>query len=184
MTIFLDLAGSLVVRASMVTVMLGLTVTMNNALYETTQRTNATATVAAVGEIMYTDLNEAVGTGFSTSNPYLMVFQADTSDQSTPWTITYDAMETYTRTQWDPVAHQNVDVVLHRLYRQSGSQRVLISDNLQNVQFRYFDSDGQSPSSPGNVNSVRVTLVAKIEGVESGVTTTTIDFRTFPPSLN
>jgi hypothetical protein len=64
MTIFLDLAGSLVVRASMVTVMLGLTVTMNNALYETTQQTNAASTVATVGEIIYTDLNQTVALGF------------------------------------------------------------------------------------------------------------------------
>ena len=64
MTIFLDLAGSFVVRASMVTVMLGLTVTMNNALFETTQQTNAVATMATVGEIIYTDLNQTVASGF------------------------------------------------------------------------------------------------------------------------
>jgi hypothetical protein len=168
----------------MVTVMIGLTVTMNNALYETTQRTNATATVAAVGEIMYTEINQAVDPGFSISDPFKMVFQADTSAQTASWTITYDATETYTKTEWDPVTHENVGVVLHRLYRQVGSQRMLIADNLQKVKFRYFDSKGLSTTSPSNVNSVRVLLVAKIEGVESGVTTATNDFNAMPQNLN
>jgi hypothetical protein len=169
----------------MVTVMLGVTVTMNNALYETTQRTNTAATVATVGEIMYTDLNQAVNQ-FSTLNSDKMVFQADTSMNLSPaiW-ITYDATDTYTTTEWDPVAQENKTVTLHRLYRQTGSdERVMISSNLLSVCFTYFDSDGQQIYSLGNVDAIRVKLIAKIEGVNNGITTSLNDFKANPPNLN
>jgi hypothetical protein len=178
MTIFLDLAGSLVVRASMVTVMLGLTVTMNNALYETTQQTNAAATVATVGEIIYTDLNQTVASGFSTSNANKMVFQADTSMGSgqCAW-ITY-------RMVLDGTTN------LYQLYRDEGPSKsvvtssVCISKNLVSAKFEYVDSDGQMTTTPGDVDAIRIKLVAQVSGVTQGFSTTLNDFKVFPPNLN
>ena len=173
MTIFLDLAGSLVVRASMVTVMLGLTVTMNNALYETTQQTNAAATVATVGEIIYTDLNQTKASGFTISNPDKMVFVADTSMGGGQLaTITYDA------TQID------AETGLHLLYRNVGSSSVCIAKNLVSAKFEYADSDGATTNTPGNVDAIRVKLVAQVSGVTQGFSTTLNDFKVFPPNLN
>ena len=170
MTIFLDLAGSLVVRASMVTVMLGLTVTMNNALYETTQQTNAAATVATVGEIIYTDLNQT--TVFTTSNPNKMVFTADTSmGGGQTAQITYRA---------SLVASTG----LYKLTRRVGSQSTIISDNLVSVNFQYVNVDGYSTTTASQVNGIRVKLVAQISGVTQGFSTTLNDFRVFPPNLN
>jgi hypothetical protein len=173
MTIFLDLAGSLVVRASMVTVMLGLTVTMNNALYETTQRTNAAATVATVGEIIYTDLNQAAPSAFTTSNADMMVFKAYKDSTMTQiLTLTYDATEI------------DAETGLHLLYRNDGSGRVCIAKNLVSAKFEYSDSDGQMTSSPASVDAIRIKLVAQISGVTQGFTTTLNDFKVFPPNLN
>ena len=158
MTIFLDLAGSLIVRASMVTVMLGLTVTMNNALFETTQQTNAAATVATVGEIIYTDLNQSDSTGFkqgfSISNPNKIVFVADTS------------------------------MGLHKLYRIVGSSSVCLGKNLVSINFQYFNSDGATTTTPSSVDAIRVKLVAQVSGVTQGFSTTLNDFKVFPPNLN
>jgi hypothetical protein len=172
MTIFLDIAGSLVVRASMVTVMLGLTVTMNNALFETTQQTNAAATVATVGNIVDTDLNQADSTGFSTSTANRMVFQADTSmGLHKIVTITY-----YTTL--------DASTGFYNLYRQVGSSNLCIAQNLVSANFQYFDINGSVTSSPSSVNAIRVNLVAQVSGVSSGLSTTLNDFKVFPPNLN
>jgi hypothetical protein len=174
MTIFLDLAGSLIVRASMVTVMLGLTVTMNNALYESTQQANAAQTVATVGEIMYTDLNQAVASGFATWNSNMIEFNAYTDSTMTQVvTIKYDA------TQID------AETGLHKLYRTVGSNSVLISQSLVSANFVYYDTDGHVlPYNSGSVDAIRVKLVAQVSGVSQGLSTTLNDFKVFPPSLN
>ena len=173
MTIFLDLAGSFVIRASMVTVMLGLTVTMNNALYETTQQTNTRAIVQTVGDVFYEDLNLAVASAFTTAETNRMTFQADTSlGGGNTVLISYDASEI------DP------STGLRKLYRQEGSARVMVSRNLVSAQFSYFDVNGQPTSLPSNVNSIRVKLIAKVEGSSEGLSTSTSDFRVFPPNLN
>jgi hypothetical protein len=172
MTIFLDLAGSMVVRASMVTVMLGLTVTMNNALFESTQQTNAAATVATVGSIVYTDLNETVSAGFITSTFNRMVFQADTSMGGGQL-----ATITYYMTLDDSTG-------LYKLYRRVGWRSLCISRNLVSASFQYFDLNGSATSTPANVNSIRVKLVAQVSGVSSGLTTTINDFKAYPPNLN
>jgi hypothetical protein len=172
MTIFLDIAGSLVVRASMVTVMLGLTVTMNNALYETTQRTNAAATVATVGSIVYTDLNQTVTSGFSTANPSSMIFQADTSmGAGRLATISYFTV-------------RDGSTGLYSLYRQVGYSSVCISQNLISVSFQYYDSSGSVTTNASNVDAIRVKFVAQVNGVSEGLSTTLNDFKAFPPNLN
>jgi hypothetical protein len=172
MTIFLDIAGSLVVRASMVTVMLGLTVTMNNALFETTQQTNAAATVATVGNIVYTDLNQTVTSGFSTANPNRMIFQADTSTGGGNLaTITYYTV-------------LDGSTGLYNLYRQVGSSNLCIAQNLVSANFQYYDLSGSVTSSPASVDAIRVKLVAQVSGVSSGLSTTLNDFKVFPPNLN
>jgi hypothetical protein len=172
MTIFLDLAGSFVVRASMVTVMLGLSVTMNNALYETTQKTNADLTVATVGEIIYADLNQTVASGFTTSDPDRMVFQADTSSGGGKLaTITY-----YTALDGS--------TGLYKLYRQVGSSNVCLSEDLVIVNFRYTDTRGHVTTTPGSVDAIRVKLVARVSGVTDGFSTTNNDFRVFPVNLH
>jgi methionine aminopeptidase len=156
----------------MVTVMLGLTVTMNNALFETTQQTNAAATVSTVGEIMYTDLNQTVASQFLTSDPGKMVFKADTSMGGGQIVkITYS-------TTFDGTTK------LYTLTRKVGSQTTTISNNLVSVQFQYVDTDGHSTTTAGEVDGIRVKLVAQVSGVTQGFSTTLNDFKVFPPNLN
>jgi len=156
----------------MVTVMLGLTVTMNNALFETTQQTNAAATVAIVGEIIYADMNQTVASGFSTSNADRAVFQADTS-------MGAGRLATFTYyTELDGTTG------LYRLYRQVGSSYVIIAKNLVSANFQYYDSDGHVTTTPVSVDAIRVKLVAQVSGVTQGISTTLNDFRVFPPNLN
>jgi len=161
----------------MVAVMLGLTVTMNNALYETTQQTNAASTLATVGEIAYTDLNQTVKTGFTTAYAQRMVFQADTSlGGGKLATITY---------QVDNSSTQG----LLKLTRTVGGTSVVLSDNLKSVQFQYFDVNGNSlttpVASPSVIDAIRVKLVAQVSDVvaQNGVQTLN-DFKVFPPNLN
>jgi hypothetical protein len=172
MTIFLDLAGSLIVRASMVTVMLGLTVTMNNALYESTQQANAAQTVSTVGEIIYTDLNQAVASGVTTSNPDRIVFTADTSMGANK-----TALITYYTTLDGTTG-------LYSLYRQVGSNSVCISQNIVSANFVYYDMDGHVTTDHNSVDAIRVKLVAQVSGVSQGLSTTLNDFKVFPPNLN
>jgi len=156
----------------MMTVMLGLTVTMNNALYESTQQTNAAATVATVGEIMYTDLNQAVASGFWVANPSWMVFQADTSmGAGRLATVTYFVTDDAT-------------TGLHSLYRKIGTRSVCLGKNLVSVNFQYLDPNGHSTWQASAVNSIRVKLVAEVSGVSQGSSTTMNDFRAYPPNLN
>jgi len=171
MTIFLDLAGSLVVRASMVAVMLGLTVTMNNALYETTQQTNATATLSIVGDVVYNDLTLADSASFTYADATRMDFKSDSC--MTP--ISYTVGNAATPGQLC-------------LFRQASSQTVCMSENLQSIQFEYFDVNGsklQTPvADPTKIDAIRVKLLAKIDGVSQGISTALNDFKVFPPNLN
>ena len=156
----------------MVTVMLGLTVTMNNALFETTQQTNAAATVATVGEIMYTDLNQTIANGVLASNPTMMQFKADTSmGGGNKATITYTATLDGTSG-------------LYNLTRKVGSKTTTISNNLVSVSFQYVDVDGHSTTTFSEVDGIRVKLVAQVSGVTQGFSTTLNDFKVFPPNLN
>jgi hypothetical protein len=59
MTIFIDLAGSWIIRVSMIAVMLGLSVKMNDALYKTTSRANTRSYLATLDTVMYSDLSRA-----------------------------------------------------------------------------------------------------------------------------
>ena len=168
----------------MVTVMLGLTVTMNNALYETTQQTNAAATVATVGDIFQNDLNAVLASQFLNSDPTYMRFVADTSlGGNKQATITYQ------------VTAGSAAGILN-LTRTVGSHSVVIANNLVNVQFVYYDANGNVTSTAGSVDAIRVKLVAAISYSTSTTDdrgmmrlsdrayTTLNDFKVFPPNLN
>ena len=174
----------------MVTIMLGLTVTMNNALFETTQRTNTNATLVVVDTVIYKDLNNAVpvntAINFMTAESQKMVFKTDISGGLNQLeTVTYDATETYTRTEWNPDTKQNVDLTLHRLYRKTGSSTpVLMCGSLLKVCFTYSNSDGRLTTSPDSVDGIRVRLVARVEGVNKGIMYVQTDSRAFPQNFN
>jgi hypothetical protein len=79
---------------------------------------------------------------------------------------------------------------LYQLYRDEGpnsssvTSSVCIAKNLVSAKFEYADSDGATTSTPGDVDAIRVKLVAQVSGVTQGFYTTLNDFKVFPPNLN
>jgi hypothetical protein len=78
MTIFIDLIGSTIVRASMVVVMLGLILTLSSALYKSTITENTSTHLATVQEMIQSDLTKLVPNGIDTwrTNQYRITFWA------------------------------------------------------------------------------------------------------------
>lgn len=175
MTIFLDLAGSFVVRASMFTVMLGLTVTMNNALYESTQQANTKAYVATVADIIYKDLNLAgnnvTGTAFTIANSSQLRFSGDLDNQGPIETVWY-------YTVLDPTTG------FYKVYRQIDSETpLLIGQNFKSISFQYYDVKGVPSTDMDKIRAVRVKVEAQVEGVTQGMTTAVNDFKVYPANL-
>ncbi len=189
MTIFLDLAGSLVVRASMIAVMLGLTVTMNNALYETTQQVNTKATVVAVSDVIYQDLSRATGSGFDAAKGATIGVT-----RMSFWVFTDSTMTDSIKVTYDAGAEAST-AGLHKLYRyQNNGSGLLIASNLTGdtfgkfEPFAFFSSKGQRTTVSDSVDAVRVKLYAKIryddvESVDHGFKTVLADLKVFPPNL-
>ncbi|MBF8296621.1 MAG: hypothetical protein HW389_3166 [Bacteroidetes bacterium] len=178
MTIFIDLAGSWIVRASMITVMLGLSVKMNDALYKTTQQVNANAALASNADVIYTDMNMA---GYNSSSPFFATalstdvqFYGDLNNGGIPETIRY-----YTSF--------NASTGLYKLYRTVNNENqgnpLLLGDNFKSVIFQYYDYRGILTTDRFSVMSIRIKLVAQIPGATEGFTTVTNDFTVYPANL-
>lgn len=178
MTIFIDLVGSWIIRASMITVMLGLSVTMNDALYKTTQQANTKAILASTADVVYTDVNMA---GYNASAPFFstaasnnMQFYGDLNNGGIPETIRY-----YTTL--------DASTGLYKLYRyvnnENGGSPFLLGSNFTSVTFQYYNYLGVLTTDPSQVISVRIKLVAKIPGVTEGFTTASNDFMVYPANI-
>jgi hypothetical protein len=180
MTIFLDLVGSWIVRASMITVMLGLSVTMNDALYKTAQRANTNAAMASTADVIYTDLNMAgynvawYDDAFLITNPTDLEFQGDLNNGGTPEDIHYKA-------------EYNATTKYYELYRtvnnENSGQRLYLGKKFKSVEFQYYDYLGVRTIYPWEVTSVRIKLSQDIPGATSGFTTAINDFKVFPANL-
>lgn len=178
MTIFLDIAGSWIVRATMITMMLGLQLTMNDALYKTSQQARANATLEETSEIVYTDVNLA---GYNASWPCFdittsnnMRFYGDLNNGGLCETIRY---------------YTSLDAAtgLYKLYRyvdrENGGVATLLGKDFKSVTFLYYDYRGVLTTNYSDVMSVRIKLVAQIPGATSGFTTALSDFKVYPPNL-
>lgn len=188
MTIFLDLLGSWIIRASLITVMLALTVNMNNALYQSSQQANAKQMIVAADSIIYSDLNMAgyyvdPASTFHTIRDSDMVFYGDinNSNMHIPETIEY----------W--TSYDNT-TGLRKLYRnvnnENGGKDLLLGSNFKKVTFLYYNSDGDQTAAPDSVVAVRVQLTMQvtnsISGTYSSVTgnyTLSTDFQVHPANL-
>lgn len=180
MTIFIDLAGSWIVRMSMITVMLGISVTMNDALYKTAQRSNTNAALASTAEVIYTDLNMAGHNvpwyeyTFQTTKTRELYFMGDLNNGGTAEYIYYKA-------------DSNTTTHLFELYRtvnnENGGARLYLGKNFKSVKFEYYDYDGFQTTYYWDVASVRIKLEQEIPGASSGFTTALNDFKVFPANL-
>ena len=156
MTVFLDLVGSWIVRASLIIVMLTLTVNMNNTLYQSNQQAYAKKLITAVDSIMYSDVNEAgynvSGVTFQTATSLDMQFLGDLNGGGVPETVRYYAV-------WDSTTR------LYTLYRYVNNENSGIPTKMGNtfstVSFRYYDKNGNTTSTLASIVAVRVNLVSR-----------------------
>jgi hypothetical protein len=179
MTIFIDLAGSWLIRASMVTVMLGLSITLNDAVYEASKQANTKAALASVADIVYTDVNMAgfratPSTTFDVVSSNDMRFYGDINDDTVLETIRY-------------TSSLDASTGLYKLYRtvnnENGGNPYLIGD-FKSVTFNYYDAGKVPTTNPSSVASVRITLVVNVTGATTGWTTATNDFLVYPANLS
>jgi len=185
MTIFLDLLGSWVIRASLITVMLTLTVNLNNTLYKSNQQANAKKLAVAVDSIIYSDLNMAgynvSGATFSIAADTNLQFAGDVNGGGVPETIRY----------W--TAYDNT-TGLRKLYRyvnnENSGHDLLLGSNFKKVTFLYFDNSGAQTAVLANIVAVEVRLTTQVtDAVTSayssvhGDYTITTDFQVHPANL-
>jgi hypothetical protein len=185
MTIVLDLLGSWIIRASLITVMLTLTVSLNNTLYQSNLQANAKQMIVAVDSIIYSDLNMAgynvSGTVFQTASDTLVQFAGDVNGGGIPETIKY----------W--VSSPNV-TGLRKLYRyvnnENSGKDLLLGSNFKTVQFLYYDSNGKQTSTLASIVAVRVRLTTQatnsVSSAYSSITknfSVSTDFQVHPANL-
>ena len=181
MTVFLDLVGSFIVRASLIAIMLGLTVTMNDTLYQSTQAANAKGFVAVVDSIIYADVNMAgynvTGTAFQNADTSDIQFLADINGGGIPETVRYYA----TAVSGDTLFK------LFRYVNNVNSGNPILLGTIRGVKFQYYGSDGVVIADPDShldgIRQVQVTIVGWVENVTDGYSTITSEFKIYPPNL-
>ena len=162
----------------MITMMLGISVTMNDTLYKTTQQANANAALAVASEAIYTDLNLAgynvSGYAFAWSNSGDMQFYGDLNNGGLAETIRY-------------YSSYDASTGLYKLYRyvnnENGGVAALLGKNFKSVTFQYYNYLGVLTTNYWEVASVRIKLVAAIPGATTGFTTVLNDFLVYPANL-
>jgi hypothetical protein len=182
MTIFLDLAGSFLVRASLITIMLGLTVSMNDTLYQSTQAANAKGCFALLDSIIYCDVNEAgynvSGTVFQHSDSTDMQFLGDINGGGVPETIRY----------YTVVSVVSGDT-LYNLYRYVNNVNdgvAILLGSTTKVNFSYYNDNGTVipyNTDLGSIKQVRITMVGVVGNVSGGQSTIRSEFKIYPPNL-
>jgi hypothetical protein len=170
MTVFIDLIGSWFVRASMIAVMLGLTVTLNDALYQSTQQVSAKGYIATIDSILYADINDA---GYNVDNAATSTFQTvdstsiqflgDINGGGVPETVRYTVTQ-----QSDGTFN------LYRYVNNVNNGADLMMGNLASIRFSYYDSHGLLTTDKTKVRQVEVSVVAN--GASS-------DFKIYPANL-
>lgn len=187
MTIIIDLLGSWIIRASLIIVMLTLTVNMNNALYQSSQQANAKKLVVAVDSIIYSDLNMAgynvsAGTNsFQTIADTNIIFYGDLNGGGVPETIRY----------W--TSYDNT-TGLRKLYRYVNNENsgvdLLLGKNFATVSFSYYNIYGKQTTRVDSVVAVRIKLATQVKNSISkafssvaGDYTVSTDFQVHPANL-
>ena len=99
MGIFLDIAGMLLVRATIIVIMVTVTVTMNDVLYFKIAKNSVQSDLHATIEVLESDIRNAgygvtVGTTFKNTDTLSLLFLADIDTNGTPDLIYYYLSDT------------------------------------------------------------------------------------------
>jgi hypothetical protein len=187
MTIFLDLIGSWIIRASLITVMLTLTVNLNNTLYQSSQQVTTKQLVVAADSIIYSDLNMAgynVATGtntFQTIADTNVIFYGDLNGGGVPETVRY-------------FTYYDNTTGLRWLYRyvnnENSGANLLLGKNFKSVSFKYYSMYGKETARADSVVAVRVRLTTQAANAVSqayssvtGKFSVSTDFQVHPANL-
>jgi hypothetical protein len=162
MTVFLDILGSWILRASLMAVMLTVIVNMNSVVYQSNQKAAAKRFIAMADSVLYSDLNE-VGynysyTPFAWARATDVQFYGDVNGLGGAETVRlYTALVPGTTPQ------------LYQLYRyvdkENSGYPLSLGKSFSSVDFVYYNSNGDTLSRPvsdlSKISAVRVTLVAQ-----------------------
>jgi len=189
MTVFIDLIGSWLVRVSMIAIMLGLTMNLNDALYQSTQRANNLGQTAVLDSIIYADLNDAgynvspVSSTFQSADTSSVQFLADINGGGIPETIRY------TVTQQSDSSYN-----VYRYVNNVNNGVDLLVGNVARVYFSYYDAKDSvlnpysqhvySVPDPSKIKRIVVSLNQKIGVRADG--TPIVDstyYKIVPPNL-
>jgi len=183
MTVFIDLMGSWVVRASLIAVMLGLTVTLNDALYQSTLRANNLGQTAVVDSIIYADLNDAgynvspVSSTFQVAQATSVQFLADINGGGIPETVRYTMTQQSDSTY---NVYRNVNNVNNGVDLPVG--------NVRSLSFSYYDARDSLLLNPAlgltKIKSLEVTQVNRLGYDNTGKEVLdTTKYKIVPPNL-
>ena len=149
MTVFIDLIGSMIVRASMVLIMLALVVVLSESLYNSTIQENYKEQIITVQDVIYRDLMRIIpDSGIVSHTSNRMTFYAYTDS-----TLSYIGRVTYDASQIDN------STGYHRLYREANGENYQMSNNLVgNSIFTYYDARGNETDSKIHLIQVKLCM--------------------------
>jgi hypothetical protein len=156
MVAYLDLIGSMVIRAGIVLILLRLTVSMQDVLYERTERAVLDKNLTTISQVVSQDINQigynVGGSSFVTIDTSHVVFYGDVDYNGTPEQIEYYAVPA------DMTG--NGDSVRYVLHRKSGTwgMDVPMTVQLSRMRFWYYDSLGTETADTARVRSIFVLL--------------------------
>jgi len=174
MTVFLDLIGSWFVRVSMIAIMLGLTISLNDALYQSTSRANNLGQTAVIDSIIYADLNDAgynvspISSTFQIAQSTSVQFLADINGGGIPETVRYTLTKQSDSTY---NVYRNVNNV------NNGAD--LLVGNVTSLGFNYYDSRDSLLNPVSDLTLVKRVVVTLV-GKELNDTS---QYRIVPPNL-
>ena len=149
MVAWLDIIGSFVIRAGIVLILLRLTISMQDVLYERTERAVLDQNLTTISKVISQDLNHV---GYNTlGSPFLqvdtnrIVFAGDTDDNGSPEQVEYYV-----------VPSGGADPDRFALHRRSGSSGSDMSMSAEVSRFRlwYYDSLGTSTADTARIRSI------------------------------
>ena len=177
----LDIVGSLAIRAVIILVVIGLTITLRNALYQKTSRTTTSQVLANAASVMEKDMRLA---GYNSAAwPFIggdstqMTFLADLNNVGNVDTVQY--LLTRDPNDTDPDSQVRL---LSRVV--DGQTSTTLAKGVMTLHFTYLDSVGASTLNLTNVQSIAVDLsLLDPYPPDSSYAIVRREFRVFPGNL-
>jgi len=158
----------------MIAIMLGLTMNLNDALYQSTERTNNLGQTVVLDSIIYADLNDAgynvspVSSTFQSADTSSVQFLADINGGGVPETVRY------TMTQQSDSTYN-----VYRYVNDVNNGVDLLVGNVTKLHFSYYDAKDSLLNPVSDLTKIKRVLVSLV-GKEVSDTT---QYKIVPPNL-